>query len=1117
MDGSPLMEPKTFIDQFLHRVRQERSRTFLRQGVYLLLAVLSGGYLLANLWFYYFPHINNFGEVFLLLIVSAVGVLIYICFIKGAFAKFSPDQAALLTEAKYPQLQNSLINANQLKRHLDDPDNDKRTSLFFIRELLGQTVSLIRDIEPESVIDKSQTVRARRILLGTLGSLILVSLVLPDFLPRGHENWTRPSIRESLTASSVPGEKKWMPASLQNPYSIEELWLTFNYPAYTQLKSETLHPSDGEVRVLPGTEVRITAKTNLPVEGAELVLNNLDHFSMQKQEGNRIKGRFIVKEKGVYQFQIKEASGDKFLLATKYPIHLNKDNSPSIILLLANPKPVYFETDKVQFFYEGSDDFGISRIDLFAQVNGKTIRKEIKQPKSTEKVIKDGYTWNLNLMLLNPGDQVQYYLEIRDNDNLFGPNTGHSETFSFTVFDSRKERENLIFLQEELMEKMIALLGNNLVRNAVLLESPSDPMSWKQLFSSNTDALIDIINQAQRIKDRAESIDRFPQPYFNLLNNLISSLTRIREDQIDETTKIQNTVQKPTQAEYNIEQASLTSNKLILNLEQNILYLIKMTNRQKMDQVMDLEKRLSELTESLREEFEKIKDKKSVPRPLELKAKIEQMQQTLQKIMEQLASQSQSLPDEFLNSNAFKSMNLQNFNAALEKLKNLAAQGKFEEALEELKKLADDLKSLANQLDQQNHQLDELIDTELMEQLEETSKKLDRLEKDQKALVGDTTRLNQSMRTRQSKKFEAEIKNLFKELLKDVNQIQDIFQEDEKYLDNHPVMQTLKELTEKEIKLNERIQDMRQKTVEPSLSEGLEANFRALNKSRRELTRLLKEKDSLRVKEFQKYLESLPNVNEKYRNLEELAELRDLNEFNHLFKNTYPETFRLQNNLRTTPNRREDLADRVDSDLREVTRLNGEISKKLGSTMRELRDNYPSMLTQKDRSQLTEMARRQNQMEGESRDLSEQFSEMNQQNPTISPDLSKGMSRAGNLMKQAENDLNGQDVQGGVESENRALQQIRKTRDLLDEIKNTNNQMQRNAQRKTPLKLGTGSARDPRRGGSVRMQRERVLLPTEDQYKVPTEFREEILDAMKRQTPKNYERMVGEYYKELVK
>ena len=45
---------------------------------------------------------------------------------------------------------------------------------------------------------------------------------------------------------------------------------------------------------------------------------------------------------------------------------------------------------------------------------------------------------------------------------------------------------------------------------------------------------------------------------------------------------------------------------------------------------------------------------------------------------------------------------------------------------------------------------------------------------------------------------------------------------------------------------------------------------------------------------------------------------------------------------------------------------------------------------------------------------------------------------------------------------------------------------------------------------------EKVLLPSEDQYKVPSEFREEILDAMKKETPKNYEQLVNEYYRELV-
>ena len=51
----------------------------------------------------------------------------------------------------------------------------------------------------------------------------------------------------------------------------------------------------------------------------------------------------------------------------------------------------------------------------------------------------------------------------------------------------------------------------------------------------------------------------------------------------------------------------------------------------------------------------------------------------------------------------------------------------------------------------------------------------------------------------------------------------------------------------------------------------------------------------------------------------------------------------------------------------------------------------------------------------------------------------------------------------------------------------------------------------------MRMQREKVDLPSEDEYQAPTKFRDEIIQAMKRQYPKNYERFISEYYKELVK
>ena len=134
----------------------------------------------------------------------------------------------------------------------------------------------------------------------------------------------------------------------------------------------------------------------------------------------------------------------------------------------------------------------------------------------------------------------------------------------------------------------------------------------------------------------------------------------------------------------------------------------------------------------------------------------------------------------------------------------------------------------------------------------------------------------------------------------------------------------------------------------------------------------------------------------------------------------------------------------------------------------------------------------------------------------LPPTLSRNMGDAQRNLKNAQERLQNQQVQRGIDSENRALKAIQKTQKLLNEIKNFGTKMSKKGKQQTQNPLGTGSRRDSRLGGSVRMQKEKVLLPSEDQYKVPSAFREDILDAMKKQTPKNYERLVNEYYKELV-
>lgn len=1112
------MEPAKYIEEFLRRVRNKRSGILTLKGVYLILAFLMGSLLCGNLLSYFFSsQIFEFRSPLAILFSVSFAFLLYYCFLRGKFTTFSNDQAALLTERKFPDLDNSLINASQLQRRLSRPEDDREVSHALIEEQIRRTHSLVDKLKPETIVDSTGANRNRNWFLGTTVFLLIATVFLPDFLTQGFNNWVSPPAPTKAETPTSSGEPVAETEMMIFKVSISDLKLTYSFPAYSGLKSKVIHPSDGNVHVLPGTEVEVDGTASTPITGAELVWNAKDNFSMQVSENNTLSTQFYVKERGYYQFRVKDQKGNKHLLPKKYTVTLSQDQSPGIVLFIANPKPVYYANSKIELFYEAQDDFGIQQIDLVAYVNGKPVRRSVKRVKNGESEIQGSHTWPLAEMAFSPGDQVEYFMEILDNDNVQGPNKGQSETFAFTVFDSNQERENLIVLQEELTEKMIAQLASSLVTGAESKAAPINVMKWKNHLISSADSLIEIIGLAQRIQDRAKTLENFPRPYFNLLKNIVTGLSEIRDEQINSINKIQSTINKPTPVGYSVLDLDSLNQRLTSQLETNILFLVKMTNRQKLDQVMGLENRLNELVESLKEEFEKIRDKKAPMKSEELIEKINQMRETLEKIMEQLARQTQALPDEFLNPEAFKGMNMEQFTASLDKIMDLMKRGEMDQAQEELNEMVEAMKNLTRQLDQAQSDMDDMMGLEIMKQLDDSLTNIQELEKKQQNLLEKTAEINKSLHEAQSQMFEDPIKKVFAEIKAIINDIQLIFSEDRKYLGEHPSMKTLNDLLEKEILVNRKLQALSQKTVDSTESPALQKNFIELNSAKKELARLLGEMDSLRVRVFQRFKNILPQLQGKYDTLEELTDLQDLNEFNNLFKNTYPEVFQWQNNIRTTPNNREELAEKIIPDLRQVTRLNSEISKKLGSLMRTIQDSDEKLLSEENKEELQTMSRKEQELKNKSEEIRQRFGQMNKQNPMIPPDLASKMSRTGRYMESAQSSLSQNKVQKSIKAENRALKELQETREMLKEIKEANSEAGKQASQSTAFKMGTGKSRDSRRGGSVRMQKEKVNLPSEDQYKVPGEFREEILRAMKQQAPQDYQRMVMEYYKELVK
>lgn len=365
--------------------------------------------------------------------------------------------------------------------------------------------------------------------------------------------------------------------------------------------------------------------------------------------------------------------------------------------------------------------------------------------------------------------------------------------------------------------------------------------------------------------------------------------------------------------------------------------------------------------------------------------------------------------------------------------------------------------------------------------------------------------------------FASRLQNFFELLRKDVTQIQAILKKDDRYLEEHHAMRDYHDLMDREADISREISGLSQRTMNLAGDEKISLLFSKLNEARGRLSEVASRKVFLRMKVFHEFKEFLPLLFEKYGKLEEMAKIQDLFEFNSIFKNTYPEIFRWQNRFRDNRRTREDARKKLNHDLQKITRLNTEISKKLGTMMRDLNQNFQTLLGEQNKKRMEMMAGKQNKMSKNAQELSDQFTKMNRKNPMITPRLANKMAATGKYMERAEKNLNNHQVAKSIDAENKSLAELEETRKLLQQMKNQDADETGTGKKKKLIRLGMGKSRDNQRGGSARMKKDKVDLPTEDQYQAPGLFREDILKAMKNKYPKQYERLVMEYYKELVK
>ena len=213
------------------------------------------------------------------------------------------------------------------------------------------------------------------------------------------------------------------------------------------------------------------------------------------------------------------------------------------------------------------------------------------------------------------------------------------------------------------------------------------------------------------------------------------------------------------------------------------------------------------------------------------------------------------------------------------------------------------------------------------------------------------------------------------------------------------------------------------------------------------------------------------------------------------------------------------------SDFTTAEARTSELLDRLEELENQLEQSAQQAMTSSQREQLGSLGQKQGQIQQRARSLAGKLRDLSADAPFLGDGVAGQVDEAGGFMDEATRGLFGRKPGPASEDQGEALSRLDQAADALSPTGNREDGGQPGRGGKKGGQPAAGGrrpggrdageeGRDGRRG---RASRERVEIPDADDFKVPKEFREEILEAMRESSaPDGYAEQVREYYRRLV-
>ncbi len=748
------------------------------------------------------------------LVFAAVGLsalaIAALLVLRALFRRVHLRRAALLVERRHPELKSDLTSALELASLGEAELRRYGTSRPLVQAVEHQAAEEVGRLEPSAIVEAAP-LRQRLWLPGLLASLAgLIALVAPGALadsaralvdplafvppdvlvlevapgdatvlrgtpltirvratgrtpgqvavallpdaPPGDQPTrllaARPAAESLFSLGPFPAERSFRyrvqagsvaspvyRLAVEEPPEVGRIVATYHYPAYLALQDRTVE--GGTIEAYRGTEVHLALTANKPVARGRLLF---DDGSAQPLEvdgqgtGTALAGTFVVTGEGGYRAVLTDRAGFETPEPIRYEIRVVPDAAPTAEIVRPGEDLTVDPGDVVGVEWRAADDIALGGVDLVLDAGQGEQRVALARPRAGERpaTLTGRHDWRLAALRLPPGARVAYSVEARDTDVIAGPKRGASQTYYLEVRSREKEHEQFRADQREIAGALLDALGDQLEREAAA-EAHDQPAA-----EARSRAL------EQRLADAGKRLDQ--------------ALARAAEDPLADATQLfdLNLLRSHLEAVREAAAAAGTDPSrqppVTQELEQLASFADEIGRRGEMQDLVRRGRELMRAQTGLLDTLEKQAGKALDPKSrAELTQALKAIEDRLRQLADRLAKLPQSLPDEFMNSEAMESLAMDDLADRLAQLREAIRQGDAAKARELARQLAAQLNQMMAALEGAEGQSRQAEGGgQMQRQLARQENRLAELAREQRELVAKTEELDKRAAERQA-------------------------------------------------------------------------------------------------------------------------------------------------------------------------------------------------------------------------------------------------------------------------------------------------------------------------------------------------------------------------------